>query len=449
MNPRVLLVDDDALFARVVQQRLSRDNVDVVLAGDGASARRLATHGFPVALVDGRLPDERGLDLVEALGSQGHVDKFIIVTGYPEVGDAITALRRGIVDFLTKPADLEQIRLAVLSALHTAELERTRERVERTESAERRRVADTLPSLPDGLRDRVVRAASSSATLLILGETGTGKTSLARAVHLLGRESRPFVATNCAAIPDELLESELFGSEKGGFTGAKARPGLFELADGGTLFLDEIGELSPRGQAKVLSVVEDGLVRRVGGSSQRRVSVRLIAATNRPLQDQVRAGTFREDLYYRLSVLSFLLPPLRERPDELAALIRALLAELPGGSSRVLADGELVRLQAHDFPGNLRELRNVLERSLILADGPIQPSRFLVASPGTPATSARVGGSSAATADTSLTLDEVSRRHIEATLAACLGNRTHAAARLGIGLATLRRHLARERTRSD
>jgi DNA-binding NtrC family response regulator len=450
LTSRILLVDDDALFSRVVRDRLERDGIQVTLAHTGAEARALAQEGFSVALVDGRLPDERGLDLVEALGAQGLVQKFVIVTGYPEVGDAITAFRRGIVDFLTKPADLEEVRLAVLSALRTADLERTRLRVDRAETVERARFSDALPAMAEDLRAQLTRAAASSATLLMLGETGTGKTSLARAVHLLGGESRPFVSTNCAAIPDDLLESELFGSDKGGFTGATARPGLFELAHGGTLFLDEIGELSLRGQAKVLSVVEDGLVRRIGAATSRRVSIRLIAATNRPLEEQVRAGTFREDLYYRLSVLTFRLPPLRERGAELSTLVHMLLADMPGGMGRVLAEGELERLGGHPFPGNLRELRNVLERSLILgASGPLTPSRYLAAAPQRPNEPPVDGSEQPPRGDTlSLTLEEVERRHIAAVLDACEGNRTKAAARLGIGLATLRRFLSRERTRS-
>lgn len=443
MSRRILVVDDDALFGQVIRDYLVRDDVEVVVATSGAEAREVALAGFAVAIVDGRLPDARGVALVEELGSRGLVEKFVVVTAYPEVGDAIAALRKGILDFLTKPVDLEELRLAVLSALRLAELERASLREARSARRERAEAGHAIAAFSLEMQARIIRASTSSATLLILGETGTGKTSLARAIHRLGNGESPFVAMNCAAIPDELLESELFGTEKGGFTGAGSRPGLFELADGGTLFLDELGELSPRGQAKVLSVVEDGLVRRIGSARPRKVHVRLIAATNRPLEERVREGRFREDLYFRLSVLEFRLPPLRERRAELPELIRSVLDDLPGGAGRSLAPGELDKLAAHPFRGNLRELRNLLERTLILAsEGPLEPSRFLAAGQVEAERPVEESGEM-------LTLEELDRRHIAKVLEASNGNRTLAAERLGIGLATLRRHLARERTRSD
>lgn len=457
MNGRVLLIDDDELFGQVARDYLARDGIEVELARDGASARALAANGFSVAVVDGRLPDVRGLDLIEELGSAGLVEKFVVVTGYPEVGDAISALRRGILDFLTKPVELEELRLAVLSALRLSELERVSYRETHSARRERDEAGTAIAAFSPEIQAQIRRAASSSATLLILGETGTGKTSLARAIHRLGDGERPFVSMNCAAIPEDLLESELFGTEKGGFTGAGSRPGLFELADGGTLFLDELGELSLRAQAKVLAVVEDGLVRRVGSTRARKVRVRLVAATNRPLEERVREGTFREDLYFRLSVLAFRLPPLRERRAEFPALVAAVLASLPGGAGRTLSRHEVERLVRHPFRGNLRELRNLLERTLILDnDGPLCPSRHLVEArePEVEVSSevpipSRPGLRSSPPGESGMTLEEVERRHIALVLGASNGNRTLAADRLGIGLATLRRHLARERTRSD
>jgi DNA-binding NtrC family response regulator len=435
---RVLLVDDDSLFRDAAADWLERDGLVVYTAGDLATAQQLLAEGISLVVVDQRLPDGNGLSLVQRLRDQGHRARVLVVTGHPEVGDAVEALRLRIDDYLTKPLKLEVLRLSVLRSLETLRLERTDRLAQREHDHERgqRLIGNGLAAA----RQLIAVAAASTSPVLITGETGTGKSLAATAIHYRGDAQRPFVKVNCAAIPETLVEAELFGVEKGAFTGATAsREGLFELADGGTLLLDEIGELDLGVQAKLLGVLEDGAARRVGGTRPRRFRVRIIAATNVDVGQAVESGRFRRDLFYRLNVVRIDLPPLRDRLDDLPELIPALLAKLPNGRGAVLAAGDEALLRRYRWPGNVRELCNLLERALLI-DPPqsLAPSRLLPdAMHGEPSSATPVRHQPLAS------LQQVEEEHIQRVVASCGGNRTQAARVLGIGLATLRRRLNR------
>lgn len=425
----VLIVDDDPLFGMAITDTLADGTLDVITAQSCAEARKRMADGFSVALVDNQLPDGNGLSLVPELLAADPRGKVIVCTGFAELDNAVAALRLGVHDYIQKPVDLGLLCAAVRRCLRTAELEQL-ERIER-----RRRDAGRSESriVGDGpataqLRELVARAAQVRAPALITGETGTGKTLLAREIHLQGMPDRPFVHVNCAALPESLVEAELFGAERGAFTGATAaREGLFELADGGTLLLDEIGEVPAPVQAKLLTALDDGMIRKVGAGRPRRVDVRVIAATNADVEAAVKRGTLRADLYYRLNVIRIEVPPLRERREEIPALAAHLLDTIPGGRGAALAPDEAARLTAYPWPGNTRELRNVLERALFLqAPGPLRPSALLY---------------KVAPAAGDLSLPEVERAHILATLERHGGNRAHAARALQVSVATLRRKL--------
>jgi DNA-binding NtrC family response regulator len=435
MKPRVAIIDDDRLFARALGDTLAADATSVERFHDLASARAaLETRGFDVAILDQHLDDGHGLELLAALtGAQTDV-KVIVVSAHADTRDAVAAKAAGIFGYVTKPAGVEQLRLCVLQAAAAVGLARQAALSDVRTNEDRRSAHQFVGSLPPTLRDLATRAARSRAPLLLRGETGTGKTALARAIHFFpGGPAGAFVALNCAAIPEALLEAELFGSERGAFTGAVSRPGAFEQAEGGTLFLDEIGELPHVLQAKLLTAVEGGTIRRLGDRNERRVDVRIAAATHVDLSDRSRTN-FREDLAFRLRVLEIVVPPLRERETELVGLIEQLRSKLEPSGRRSLAEGEIERLRRYRWPGNVRELRNVLERALILEEGPfLHPSRLLgEANQGEPHTSAD---------DVLLTLEEVERRHVARVLQHHGGNRERAASHLGIGVATLRRKL--------
>lgn len=437
--PRVLLVDDDDLYREVLGERLRADGLAILEAPDLASARAQIDRRLSVVVLDQQLPDGHGLTLAQALRDRGSRARIIIVTGHPEVDDAVTALRLRIDDYLAKPIDLETVRLAVLRSLETLRLEDV-DRLVRREKAQAGGSTLIGGSL-DEARRLVTIAAETQSPVLITGETGTGKSLAARAIHEQSAASRPLVKVNCAAIPETLVEAELFGVERGAFTGAGAsREGLFELADGGSLFLDEIGELDIGIQAKLLGVLDDGCVRRVGGSRDRRFEVRIIAATNVDVADAVADGRFRRDLFYRLNVIRIDLPPLRERIADLGDLVEVLLGALPRGRGAALAPGEIDRLSRYRWPGNVRELRNLLERSLLIdPSSALLPSRLLPNAGETPDRAALPPASP----ESLETLETVQTVHIERVLQACDGNRTRAAKVLGIGLATLRRRLNR------
>ncbi len=372
MSRRILLVDDDPAVLRGVSGLLRDEGYRTETATTAAEAHEALSRDPPDAVVlDLGLPDERGLSLLARL-PRPLPAPVVVLSGGATPSEAAEALKLGATDFVEKPPTAERLLTALQNALALRDLEEERERL-REELAQPGNLIGESTAMAE-LRKLVARAGPSDSVVLVEGETGTGKERVARALHLgSGRKGR-FVAVNCAAIPAQLLESELFGAEKGAFTGATARRiGRFEQAQGGTLLLDEIGELPLELQAKLLRVLEQREVERLGGAAPVRVDVRVVAATHRDLRKGVSEGRFREDLYYRLAVFPIQVPPLRQRPEDVVPLARAFAAELrgPQGELRLTAQGERA-LRGHAWPGNVRELRNFVERLHLLRDpGPL------------------------------------------------------------------------------
>ena len=370
---RILVVDDEVNMRRILSVLLTRSQHEVTEADGLKSARKLLlSRSWDVVLTDQRLGDGEGIDLVATCAEIDLSPPVIMLTAFGSVDLAVHAMRQGAFDFITKPFDPDVIVAAVNRAcLHAALLRdniRLRDEVIRLSGFDGL-VGDSL-SMSE-LRDMLHRVAVTDATVLITGETGTGKELVARAIHRSSRRvDSPFVAVNCAALPETLLESQLFGHERGAFTGAdRVRTGLFEAANGGTLFLDEAGEMPLALQAKLLRVLVDHEIIRVGATTPRKVDVRILVATHRNLEDRVREGSFREDLYYRLAVVPIAVPALREHPEDLPALVAHFLRQLAEDlkvPQRPISPEALARLSAYNFPGNVRELRNILERAYIL-----------------------------------------------------------------------------------
>ena len=368
MEPRrILVVDDEPSIRFVLEKALTRAGFEVDTAGAAEEAReRIAGARYAVALLDVRLPGQSGFELLEALQAQRRRPLVVVMTAQDTLRAAVTAMRLGAEDYLVKPFDLDRV-VAVVRELAA----RAPEGAEAAPAPEA--VSPALVGTSAAMVEvskQVGRAAATDLTVLVVGESGTGKELVARAIHEhSARAGRPFVTVNAAAIPRDLLESELYGHEKGAFTGAESRrKGRFEQADGGTLFLDEIGEMPFDLQAKLLRAIQERSVDRVGGERAVRVDVRLVAATNADLGRMVAEGRFRGDLFYRLSVLVIRLPPLRERPEDLLPLARhfaARHAAALAGSEVVVADEAEEALRAHDWPGNVRELENVVQRALL------------------------------------------------------------------------------------
>jgi two-component system response regulator HydG len=375
--PRVLVVDDQLAMAEMVADGLAEHGIaaDALSSGKEAVAR-LEAADVALIVTDLRMPDLDGLALLEASRRQDPERPVIVMTAYGAIDSAIEAMRRGAFHYLTKPFKLEELAIVVRRALDQIELrhEATRLREELRARGPGELVAESRAMRE--IVDVVARLAVADAPVLILGETGTGKGLLAETLHARGaRAKAPFVAINCAAIPEPLLESELFGHVRGAFTGATAdRDGLLVAANGGTLFLDEIGDLAPGLQAKLLHVLERGVVRPLGGSKERAVDVRIVAATNRDLHERAREGLFREDLLYRLDVVSFEVPPLRRRREDLPQLLelffRRARAKHPSSTVQRIGQDAMRALLEHAWPGNVRELAHVLERVVLLARGP-------------------------------------------------------------------------------
>jgi DNA-binding NtrC family response regulator len=459
----VLVVDDDALLRRSLCDALAARGLATLSAARLDEALALATaHDVDVVLLDEQLPDGRGHTLCPRLLAGGAPLKIVFMTAFPEFEHAVTAIRAGAFDYLCKPFELEALFIAVDHCIQVLELER----VERREAYRQRRDTDGVVLVGDSPAFAEVRAvvdvaAASDASVLVTGETGTGKSLVAKAIHARGpRRGRAFVPLSCANLPDNLVEAELFGWERGAFTGAVAtHDGAFGMADGGTLFLDEIGEMPLHLQPKLLAALEDGVVRRIGGRAGRAVDVRIVAATNADLATLVEERRFRSDLYYRLDVVRIHLPPLRERAEDIPALARHLLAGLAGRRATAeLDDAEAERLAAYAWPGNVRELRNVLERAILLQPGRLRPSELLRSarsfSPagGTPAQRPSAASSSSrlvavrpeptAVAGAEVApLADVERQQIAAALERTGGNLAQAARLLGISLSTLKRRV--------
>ena len=441
MTVSVLLVDDDDTVRETLGEFFQSLDWVVQLASTGTEGRRLAAEHSPdVAIVDLRLPDSDGLRLVEALRADDPELAILVLTGHADVATAVRAMRLGAADLLEKPVALEVLRDAVAQAA-----ERVRERRELAHLRQRQLAHDdaaTVWAPPSFERLVELAARNADVPVLLLGESGTGKTIVARRIHDRSPRARaPFVAINCASLAPALLESELFGHERGAFTDARAaKRGLLEIAEGGTLLLDEVADLAPAAQPKLLTVIEDGVFRRVGGTTARRADVRIIAATNTPLRAAVEEGRFRSDLFYRLQVLTIELAPLRDRQEEILPLAKTLL---PRGAR--LAPSADDALLAYDWPGNVRELKNVLWRAAILAEGaPITPVHLALPLPSLPGSSRRSASRAAAATPVRgrvvagvTPLVEAERRAISDALRATGGNKRRAAALLGIARSTL------------
>jgi DNA-binding NtrC family response regulator len=370
---RLLVVDDDDQMRRTLAGRFRRQGLDVTAAASGEEALAQAGQArFDVALLDLHLPGISGIELLGKLKELQPDLEALMLTAHSSIETAVLAMKRGAYDYLTKPFHLPELEVHIQKAYEKVQLARRQRQWVQHLSYEspRHRLVGSSPALRK-VGQLIEKVAPTDATVLVRGASGTGKEVVARALHANSpRHDRPLVTVNCAALQENLLESELFGHEKGAFTGAvQAKPGLVEVAEGGTLFIDEVGEMAVGLQAKLLRVLEDGHYRRVGGTRETHADVRVVAATNKSLEDAIRAGQFREDLYYRLNVIAVTLPPLRERREDVPELVEHFLTTRPVGPSRYRIDpGALEALVGYDWPGNVRELANVLERAQILAE---------------------------------------------------------------------------------
>jgi two-component system, NtrC family, response regulator AtoC len=432
---RVLVVDDEEIVRESLAGWLMKDGYTLDSAPDGPSAiAKLKQDRWSVMLVDLKMPGMDGLQVLEESKQIQPETAVVVMTAYATVETAVEAMKLGAYDYLVKPFDPEELSLMMVKIVAQQQLVRENVLLRKVLKREYR-FRDMLSKSPAMHRvfDLARSAAPSQSTILILGESGTGKELLARAVHAESARARsPFVAVSCAALTESLLESELFGHEKGAFTGAVARRrGKFEAADHGTIFLDEIGDISQKLQVDLLRVLEDRRFFRVGGNESVDVDVRVIAATNKDLKKATEQNEFREDLFYRLNVIPIVLPPLRDRREDIPLLVEHFLEHLSVEMNRRVegvSPDTLSLLMKHDWPGNVRELRNVLERGVVVAKGPhLQPDDL-----GLTPTQARLD-----TLDTTLSLEEVERRHVTAVLHSVSWNVTQAARVLEIDRVTL------------
>jgi DNA-binding NtrC family response regulator len=454
---RILIVDDDAGLRHSLSLLLQEAGYDVAAEGDPEQAlRRACAEPFDLILCDVRMPRMDGLTFLRRYHAERGTALLIMMSAYGNEDAAVAAMREGAYDYLHKPFRPDEVTLVVRKA---EERERLRREVETLRTvAAIRDIPETLVAESRAMRELLElasRVARHNTTVLITGESGTGKEVLARAIHCMSpRAERRLTAINCAAIPEHLLESELFGHIKGAFTGAAGdRVGLFEAADGGTLLLDEIGDLPLNLQAKLLRVLEEGEVRRVGAHTSRRIDVRLVAATAKPLEQAVERGEFRSDLYYRLNVVRLHLPPLRERREDIPVLVTHFVRRAAErlGHSVSITPHVLAMLTEYAWPGNVRELRNAIERAAVLSgNGPLDCEAFTVG--GIPPRSnghhhhvTQVGGHGSY--DLKAQVDEIERVAIQRALDAAHGNRREAAQLLGVSLRTLFYKL--RRTRAD
>ncbi len=439
-----LLIDDDVSFQAALAELVRAEGFSVETAASLGEARAfLGEHTPDLALVDLKLPDGSGLELLREIDSSVATE-IVLITGHATVDSAVEALRSGASDYLTKPVDIPRLKSVLANVVRRREL---REEIESLRGTLRSLghfgpLIGASPAM-QAVYDMVARVAPTDATVLVQGESGTGKELVAQTLHQLSRRRKePFVALNCAAVSPQLIESELFGHERGSFTGAaRTHKGYFERAEGGTLFLDEISEMPIELQVRLLRVLETGTVARVGGESELKVDVRVVAATNREPEHAVADGRLREDLLYRLSVFPIRLPALRERAGDVELLVRAFLAELNAaqGTRKGISRAALELLQGHQWPGNVRELKNALHRAFILADEEIEPGHIPLLRAQLPNGSepeAPVAGGMVQLR-VGCPLAEAERRLILATLHEQGGNKEKTAKTLGISLKTL------------
>lgn len=432
MSKSILLVEDEKILRISLADALKVEGYTVLTAADGSEGLALIEEGeFSLIITDIRLPGASGMDILRKSLSDSPLTPVIMMTAYGSIKDAVAAMRSGAYDYVTKPFDLDELLVTVAKALELQSL--TEENI---------RLKKELSSVYGGphiigeskamqnIFALLGKISRTTSTVLILGESGTGKELIASTIHYQSaRRDRAMIRVNCAALPADLIESELFGYEKGAFTGAGARkPGRFELADGGTIFLDEIGDLPPLTQTKILRVLEERAFERVGGTAQVRVDVRIIAATNKDLVEEVRQGRFREDLYYRLNVIPLQLPPLRQRQTDIPLLTQAFTRRFNDqlGTAVSFSPEALEILRNYTFPGNVRELLNIVERTIALAGGklirPADLPRHLV----------KAKSKKTALATLHEVVAQAEKEHLAAILRLTKGNRSRAAEILGI-----------------
>src|SRR2546425_2386814 len=443
---KLLVADDDPGLRESLERTLTREGYQVVVASDGQAAlERLQGGGFDLILTDLKMPGLSGIELLRAAKAIAPDIDVVLLTAFGTIEEAVQAMKDGAYDFLTKPFQRAQLLRVVRQALERRDLiQQNRALQQRLDALlQHGAVVGNSPAFRRMI-SLIDQVADSSATVLIQGESGTGKEGAARLIHQRsGRRQKPFVAVNCAALPETLLESELFGFEKGAFTGAAMRKeGRFELADGGTLFLDEVADLSLVTQPKILRVLQEGEFERLGGTRSLQVDVRIVAATNQDLSEMVKEKRFREDLYYRLNVISVRVPPLRERHEDIRVLAQHYLRIYAAKNGRKLegfSNEALERLESYAWPGNVRELENLIERTVLLArkdriDAEDLPEEVAgVKRPPRDAILELVG----------TPLDEIEQRLLDETLRITGGNKTQAAKLLGIDVRTVARKLER------
>jgi DNA-binding NtrC family response regulator len=445
---QLLVVDDDRAMREMLSSLFKERGLEVEEAGSAdAALARAAERDFDVVLSDVRMPGLSGVELVGQLRRLRPATPVVLMTAFGSIDTAVEAMRAGAFDYLTKPFEPEAVLLAIDRALDhralAAENEQLRRAVDR--SASLGELTGKSPAMRE-IFALIKRIAHKRSSVLITGESGTGKEVVARALHFHGeRKGLPFVPINCTAIPEGLLESELFGHVRGAFTGAhSSKRGLFEKADGGTLFLDEIGDMGLALQGKLLRVLQDREIRPVGGTQSVRVDVRIIAATNRNLEEEIAAGRFREDLFYRLNVIPIHIPPLRERPEDVPVLVETFLRRQSEDRRRYVSPEAMTRLMQHPWRGNARELENVIERALALSDAETLGADDIPLPGAAAARPASGEDFLAAAAARHTTLHELDELYIERVLELTGGNKAQAAEILGIDRKTLYRRSVRE-----
>lgn len=441
-RPRVLVVDDEADIRELLDLTLARMGLDADCAASLAEARiRLQSGAYQLCLTDMRLPDGEGLTLVQEINQHTRTLPVAVITAHGNMENAVAALKAGAFDYLSKPVSLDQLRTLVRTALALPSS------VTPADSA-KGRLRGESPAMKE-VRALIERVARSQAPVYLFGESGSGKELAARMIHDQGaRRERPFIAVNCGAIPEALMESEFFGYRKGAFTGADAdREGFFQAANGSTLFLDEVADLPLQMQVKLLRVIQEKRVRKVGSAQEEPVDVRILCATHQNLRERVEQGLFRQDLFYRLNVIEVRMPPLRECREDIPALVGHLIARLSSDANEpvpAIAPEAIRLLQAYAFPGNVRELENILERALALRTGPVIESADLLLGPAVPEVSQVKGEASAGGAKTLQGfLDDTERKVLRDALSTHGNNLEAAAATLGLSVYSLRTRLKR------
>ncbi|MEI6613280.1 MAG: sigma-54 dependent transcriptional regulator [Chrysiogenales bacterium] len=435
----ILIIDDDRLLCEMTREFLEGDALEVMIAHSGKEGLDICTHHHvDVVLLDQKLPDGEGYDLCPQIINYSETAKIIFITAYPSFKNALQAIEKGAFSYLTKPFDLKELKLAIDKCLRINELEKAEESIHyQNDRGDGNGALIGAKGSLARIMELIRTSAGTNAPVLITGETGTGKSLVARLIHQQSQRRGPFMTINCAALPENLIESELFGHEKGAFSGAHTvKKGLLEIAENGSILLDEIGEMGFHLQAKLLGMLDEMQIRRIGGVISHPVQVRIMAATNIPLEQKLKTREFREDLYYRLNVIRIHLPPLRERKKDIPLLADSFLRELAPQRKLDLSDQDIEIILAYPWPGNVRELRNVIERAIIHTPNNerLRLTGLILNTDRDPLLPVSI-----APDETILTLAEIESRYITLALKKLNYNYTQTARVLGISLNTLKK----------